>query len=108
MSKKPESNQRIDVSTRLHVDRKGVHETVIRLVLLPRGSGNKNKAKRIAQAFRNHRILKPYIRRVAAGLSSVTVYLECSLGAIEAVNEAVREERQSKGVPGQLALFTAS
>lgn len=92
---------RTEVKTRMHELPSGSWETVMDVLLTPRGSGNRAHAQRVAQAFRDHPKLKGHIRKVVAGSSKVTVYLIPSLELMRVVAEWKAEE----DVPGQLKIF---
>lgn len=85
--------------------RKGEAEIVLQVQLLPRGSGNRNKARALAETYRTHRIMRPHIKRVLCGASSVTVHFRASLGLVDAWNQVAAEERARQDVPGQMPLF---
>lgn len=80
-------------------------ELIMQMMLLPRGSGNKNKARRLAQAFKEHPKMKPHIKRVVTGSSSVTVHMLSSLALMDVLNEISAEAKAKKDVEGQLPLF---
>jgi len=95
----------VEVKTKAYVTRDGQPRVVMTLDLVPRGSGNRANARRIAAAARGHRIMGPHITRVVVGASRVVLHMRASLGLLAAVNEVAREVEASRDVPGQLPLF---
>lgn len=81
------------------------NEVVVRFDVLPRGSGNRNFCRKLADAFPEHAIIGPFIHKVVAGASSVTVHFEASLACMKAINEVCEEGKAAKDAPGQLGLF---
>jgi hypothetical protein len=54
--------------------------TVVMVVdLLPRGTGNRNYARRLADAFATHEKLAPHIVKATPGASKVTVHFRPSI-----------------------------
>jgi hypothetical protein len=86
---------------------KGKPELILDVALIPRGSGNRAAARRLAKQFREEGRLKSHLKRVVAGSSRVTVHLRLSVDLLEALDEMKREhrERVTQDVPGQLSLF---
>ena len=78
---------------------------VLDVKLLPRGSGNRAAAERLARQFEADERFAPHIIEVNAGASRVTVHFRCSLALIRAIQEAKIEVRD---VPGQLGLFNGA
>lgn len=95
----------VEVSTRARLTRAGLPEIVLKVLLTPRGSGNRGYAERLAKAFRQQEIMRPHIKRVHAGTSSVTVYLKPSVGCMRAINEVAKRAKAAVDVPGQMGLF---
>lgn len=77
---------------------------VLDVLLLPRGSGNRTRARRLADAFRKHELMGPHISRVVCGASRVTVHLRASAASVAALAELMEREKR-KDVEGQLPLF---
>lgn len=78
---------------------------VVDMILLPRGSGNRNRARRIADRWRKSEVMAPFVEKIITGASKVRVHLTCSPELQEAVREAQKLERESQDLPGQLGLF---
>lgn len=95
----------VDVKTQMRVAKDGVGEVIMRVTFLPRGSGNRYKARKLAEAFTKDKRMGPYVRKVQAGTTSVVVHVQACLGMMEAVNEISAEYRAAKDAEGQLALF---
>ncbi len=93
-----------EVKTRIKKLRGGGTEVVMDLLLLPRGSGNRPMAKRLAAAFKAHPVLAPHVRSVKAGASKVTIHLTPSVALMKAIFE-ITENASRPDVPGQLPLF---
>ena len=96
-----------EVKTRARVTRKGEPELVVEVALLPRGSGNRYKARKLAEVFRSDARVKDHIKRVVCGTSKVTVHFRSSLALIEVFNQIAAEEKERKrrDLPGQGMLF---
>ena len=75
-------------------DQDKMPETVMQIDILPRGSGNRNLARRLAEAFESHDLMGDHVTEVRAGASRVTVHIKPSLAAISAVMECMKRERQ--------------
>src|SRR4051794_16083183 len=87
---------------------KGKAELVLDVALIPRGSGNRAAARRLAAQFKAEARLKPHLKRVVAGSSRVTIHFRLSGDLILALEEMKREHRErmkAQDVPGQLSLF---
>lgn len=104
MSAATDPNMKIEVRTRMRIARGGVPTVVLDLLLLPRGSGNRNRARRLAQAFREHPKMKRHVRRVVCGTSRVTVHLRASVPMMRDI-WAIAPEQGIPDVPGQMPLF---
>jgi hypothetical protein len=63
----------VEVKTRLRWNGRRDPELVLDVLFVPRGSGNRPYAMKLARAFRNHEVLGPHVREVKAGASRVTV-----------------------------------
>jgi hypothetical protein len=87
----------VEVTTKL---KPGV--LVLDIALVPRGSGNRNAARRLAEGFRTNGKLAPHVLKVTAGTSRVLVHLRVSLELMRIVAEWPKVEGD---VPGQLPLF---
>ena len=96
---------RVEVKTRMKVTRSGEAEVIMDVLFIPRGSGNRNKARALGQAFRNHPKMKVHIKRVVVGSSRVTVHMRSSLALMKEISEMWAERRMGADVPGQLPLF---
>lgn len=92
---------RTEVKTHIHQKRSGEVVTVVDVLFLPRGSGNRNHARRLAAAFRANETLRPHLGKVVCGASKVRVELIPSLELMKII--ASWPEPQ-KDVPGQLPL----
>jgi hypothetical protein len=79
---------------------------VMQIDLLPRGSGNRNFARRLAASFKTHDLLGPQVVKVVAGTSRVTVHMRSTIAALEAVAECQRRvrEQQAQADSSQLLL----
>jgi hypothetical protein len=75
---------------------------VLDIALVPRGSGNRNAARRLANEFRENEHLSPHVVKVTHGTSRVLVHLRSSVELMRIVAEWPRPEPD---VPGQLPLF---
>ncbi len=98
------STMKIEVRTRARVTRQGRPTVVMDLLLLPRGSGNRNRARRLAQVFRQHPTMKRHVIRVVCGASRVTVHMKASVQLMRDVM-SIAPEHGITDVPGQLPLF---
>jgi hypothetical protein len=78
-------------------------ELVMEILLLPRGSGNRNMARALAQAAKKDRRLGPHVKRVKAGASKVWVTLVPSMALAHTMLEWNGD--RPADVPGQLPLF---
>ena len=84
-------------------------ELIMRIVLLPRGSGNRNKARRLAESFKTDKHLAAHIGKVVTGTTSITVHMPITGDMAQAVNaylaESKEQAEQAKlNLPGQLPL----
>jgi len=106
----------VDVKTRMRPvrppgnkprPREWLHETelVIEIGLLPRGSGNRNLARSIANAAKHHAKLAPHVKRVRAGSSKVWVILRPSAALMRIMMEWHQDRLDEVDAPGQLPLF---
>lgn len=77
---------------------------VMEILLLPRGSGNRNTARRLANHFRTNAELKPHVKKVVCGTSRVTVHLIPSIDLLQIIEDIKRRQREAD-LPGQLPLF---
>ncbi|HEX2973366.1 MAG TPA: hypothetical protein VHP11_13610 [Tepidisphaeraceae bacterium] len=99
---------KIEVTTKVRFLKGGESsELILRVNFLPRGSGNRNKAKRLADAFREHESMKQHIRKVVCGASSVTVHMLNSYDlAMDLIGLQVDKWIEQRAqVDGQLGLF---
>lgn len=95
----------IETKTRTRVNKQGEREVIMEIGLLPRGSGNRNKARGIAAWYANHPELKPHILSIKAGTSKVTVHFRPSLELMKLMMEYAQRQAMAKDVEGQMALF---
>jgi aconitase A len=75
--------------------------------LLPRGSGNRNFARRLADAFNVNQQLAPHIVKASAGASKVVVHFRPSLDLMTTIyGMKIREmkDEQNAADPDQLLL----
>ncbi len=72
---------KVQVKSEVLVNRKGCDEVqvLMKINLLPRGSGNRNLARRIGKAFEADERLSPHVRKIRVGSSSVWLYVVPSL-----------------------------
>ena len=68
-------------------------EVHMRLDLVPRGSGNRNFAAKLAEEFRTHEILGPHVRRASAGASRVLVVFDPTPAAMAAIWQWHRDSK---------------
>lgn len=80
-------------------------EVVVSLAIVPRGSGNRYKARRLADAFASDERMKRHLKRVVCGASRVTLHLRPSLALMEDINAICSEAKSSRDVRGQLVMF---
>lgn len=92
----------VETKTRIKLARDGTPVVILDMLLLPRGSGNRNAARRLADAFRRDVRFKDHIRKISCGASRVTVHCRSSKAFLKMVLEMTDEP---KDVPGQLAMF---
>lgn len=79
---------------------------VIDQVFVPRGSGNRNKARRLAESWRQSVLMAPFVEKVTVGASKVRVHLTMSPALKKAMDQYQREQaEQIPDVPGQELLF---
>jgi hypothetical protein len=83
----------------------GETEVLMEILIVPRGSGNRNLARGLAQAAKLHPALGPHVRRVRAGASKVWVTLIPSLALTRTLLTWESERQGQADVPGQLPLF---
>jgi hypothetical protein len=76
-------------------------EVLIKITLLPRGSGNRNLARRVGKAFKSDERFADHVTRVKVGSSSVWVYMRASFEMMWTVWNI---QHPPKDVPGQMAL----
>ena len=90
----------MDVRTRVQTTKRHGVEIVMTVALLPRGSGNRGKAARLAKQFKTDPVLGSHVLSAVAGASKVTVRLRPSL----ALAVIIATWPNKKDVPGQLPL----
>jgi hypothetical protein len=85
------------------VFRKGEEDPLVlmKISLLPHGSGNRNLARRVGKAFQTDERFKDHVTRVKVGSSSVWVYFRASFEMMWTVWNI---QHAPKDVPGQMAL----
>jgi hypothetical protein len=81
------------------------NDLLMEILLHPRGSGNRNLARSLARAAKNHPQLGPHVRSVRAGSSKVWVTLIPSLALTKTLATWNAKREQLADVPGQLPLF---
>ena len=85
-------------------------ELVITINILPRGSGNRNKARELAEYMRRDSNLGPHIGKIVAGASRVTAHLPITRDMQKAIDAFLAERKQQQqedqlhDLPGQLPL----
>lgn len=94
----------VELVTKTHVKGRRV-SIVLDVKLLPRGSGNRAAACRLAASFRQNPYLKPHLIRVVAGASRVTVHLRPSIDLAGDLRQLVLDDRARRDAPGQLGLW---
>ena len=94
----------IEVKTKLRVLKTGP-EVLVDLVFVPRGSGNRNKARQVAQILRVNPRFKPHVRKVVVGASRVTVHLIPTFDLLRDLEALKNQQTEAADVPGQLRLF---
>jgi hypothetical protein len=79
---------------------------VVTMTMLPRGSGNRNKIRRLADAFKRDEILAPHIAKIVVGTTSLHLHLPPTFACWSAINErlAVARDAAAAEVPGQMTL----
>lgn len=95
----------IQVKTRANLNPRREPSVIMDVLFVPRGSGNRNKAKRLGEALRNHPDFAQDIIKVVVGCSRVTVHFRASLGLAKRMAEFQMRQYQAKDVEGQMALF---
>ena len=78
---------------------------IVDMVYVPRGSGNRNKARAMAERWRESDVMAPFLEKVVVGASKVRVHLRCSPAFTQAMARVREEEAARVDVPGQLGLF---
>jgi hypothetical protein len=77
-------------------------EVLVKINLLPRGSGNRNLARRVGKAFRVDERFADHVTRVKVGSSSVWIYMRPSFDLMLTILQI--EYGKQQDVPGQLPL----
>lgn len=93
----------IQTTTKSRLNRKGEPEVWMSISILPRGSGNRNKVRRLAEAARRDPDMGPWILRVVEGSSKLVIILKPGMGLIGALN---RVSQRNRDVEGQMPLFS--
>lgn len=78
---------------------------VFDIKLLPRGSGNRAAAKRLAAQFKADPRLAAHILKVVVGSSRVTVHFNMTLELLSILRELKAEELRRRRDKSQLNLF---
>lgn len=94
----------IEVTTRSRLSRGGP-ELVMKIAIIPRGGANRSKAEKLAQAVKRHKELKPFMKRVIVGSSSVTVYFVASMHLARAFDEILERAKDQDKASTTLPLF---
>lgn len=81
-------------------------ELIISMNLTPRGSGNRNKARQLANHLRTDTDLGPFIGKITTGASRVVLHLPITVEMNEAVERYLTRQKDQEvhDVPGQLPL----
>lgn len=83
-------------------------EIIMDFILLPRGSGNRNKARRLGEVIRNHEFIgksSGHLRKVVVGATRVTAHFYATLAFRRAMKEMEKRAEEQRDVDGQLGLF---
>jgi hypothetical protein len=84
-------------------------ELLMKIMILPRGSGNRGLCRRLAREAKIHPVLAEHVSRVKVGSSTVWVYLRPSLRLTAQLGimmlERANRAADAQDVPGQLPLF---
>jgi hypothetical protein len=80
---------------------------VLDMKLVPRGSGNRRFARKLAASFKRDPDLKPFISKVVTGTSRVTVHVRAEVGVFAAMARVSSRVLRDRDVPGQLKMFPA-
>lgn len=78
---------------------------ILRINVLPRGSGNRNVVKRLAREARAEARLSPHILKMVEGASSLILHLRPSISLASAIMEISAEVKRAKADKDQLGLF---
>lgn len=97
--------RQVEVRTRTVLKKGKDPEVLMAVNLLPRGSGNRTRARVLAKGFKDHPVLGPHILRISVGASRVNVYFRPSLQLWAEMSKMALAKSESQDVPGQLALF---
>jgi len=98
---------RLQITTKIkNLSLKGRREAVvvITMTMVPRGSGNRNKIRRLAEAFKRDEIMSPHIAKVVVGTTSMHLHLVPSFACWSALNERVAMAKAAADIPGQMKL----
>ena len=83
----------------------GAAVVTLRVNFLPRGSGNRNAARRLADQASADPLLAPHLISVVAGTSSVVIELRPTLELAAVINSLADGHRQRAADRDQLPLF---
>ena len=75
---------------------------ILDVALLPKGSGNRAAAERLAHDFRTNPELAPHVEKITAGTSRVIVQLRNSPSLLAAI---VKIKQAARDLHGQLHMF---
>src|SRR5438309_3377044 len=92
---------RQEVRTQLKRDSKGTWVVVVDIIFVPRGSGNRNHARRLGEEFRSNAKLGPHVLKVVVGASKVRVYMRPSMDLMKVI---AQWPTPVEDVPGQMLL----
>ena len=95
----------VETKVRSRVNKLGEGEIILDITLLPRGSGNRSKVRKLGAEFRRNETIRPHIKKVTCGATRLTVTMRASLGLAQAVMEIADRAKQTRDVDGQLPLF---
>jgi hypothetical protein len=89
------------------VTRRGEVEVQMRILVLPRGGGNRQFSRRLGNELKRHPVFAPHITKLVIGCSSVCVYLRPSLKlSLDLAATAISKAARTGDVAGQLPLFS--
>lgn len=92
----------VEVTTKIKLGGETGSILILDVALLPKGSGNRAAAQRLAEGFRRSPELAPHVVKMTTGTSRVIVHLRNSPSLISAI---LKIKAMARDVPGQLPLF---